>query len=809
MEARAAVTPDENGWLPGWAPYAIFGLLTVFLFREFIISRGMLFGTDVILLGYFARKWYADMITQVGTFPLWDPYVFGGLPFVDAMHGDIFYPTTVLNFFMPVHRGMGWKLVLHVFLAGVFTYGWLRHLKVSRPIATFGGATYLLAPVMVSLIYPGHDGRLFVTALTPLALWTTDWALARGRAWRFAVVAFVVSLLIYTPHLQLAYFSTWAITILAAFRLVQMYREGAGWKRVGRRLSALALAGFVGAFLFGAAGLWTPLRYLARYSQRVEKTTGAEAEGGYAYSTTWSVHPEEAFSLVVPEFAGVNLQLEGVNTYWGRNPFKLNHVYAGLVPVLLLPLAFLRRRKGEAWLFAGLALAALIYALGADTPFFHVFYWLIPGVRLFRAPDTIMFIFAISAVTGAALGLQALKEREGGDGWERSARNVTLYLWGAAALFLLLALLSSAGAFTDLWIAIFRHGLEPAKAAALEANLPHIQRGLWLTALLAGLVAGAWHLRRRGVIPQAAWIGAVIALSVLDLFRVSPQFIQVVDPMVYFPRDDVTGFLANRAREDEEPFRVYAVAAPYPSPNQFALYGVEQLMGHHGNELGRYQDMIDPSRLGAQDARILRLLNVRYIVSGRPLGGGLPEVFRGQHAVVYELPGAFERAFLVHEFEPVPDSLALDRLVAPEFDAARSVILDPEAADLLNLDFSSPQATETAEEGVRWLEHGVNEHVLEVQANGSALLVISANDYPAWRASVDGRETPVLTADYSLRAVAVSAGRHEVRLWYSSPLFRLAAWTSVLSILAGASLIAGAQLAARRRKRAAEPGINA
>jgi hypothetical protein len=183
---------DNSSWLPGWAPYVVFGVVTAFLFREFIISNGMLFGTDVAALGYFARHYYAEMVRGLHIFPQWDPYVFGGLPFVDAMHGDTFYPTTVLKFIMPVHRAMGWKLVLHIFLAGTFTYGWLRHLKISRPVATWGGIAFMLAPVIVTLIYPGHDGKLFVSVLTPLALWATDWAVTRGGIHRFAVLALVV-----------------------------------------------------------------------------------------------------------------------------------------------------------------------------------------------------------------------------------------------------------------------------------------------------------------------------------------------------------------------------------------------------------------------------------------------------------------------------------------------------------------------------------------------------------------------------------------------------------------------------------------
>ncbi|HSG80961.1 MAG TPA: hypothetical protein VLC48_01820, partial [Gemmatimonadota bacterium] len=359
-ESGAPAVGSRDGWLPSWAPFVAFAAITAFLFREFIVSNGMLFGTDVAALGYFARHLYAEMVRGMGIFPQWNPYVFGGLPFVDAMHGDIFYPTTVLKFIMPVHRAMGWKLVLHIFLAGTFTYGWLRHLKISRPVAAWGGIAYMLAPVIVTLIYPGHDGKLFVSALTPLALWATDWAITRGGAWRFATLALVVALMIFTAHMQLAYFVIWAIVVLAVYRLAGQIRSGTSPSTVAARLGGFALAGIVGALLIGAVQLWTPIRYLTKYSQRVEKTVEAEEERGYAYSTSWSLHPEEAFSLVVPEFVGANIQTrEGVvNTYWGRNVFKLNHEYGGLIPLLLLPLAFFsRRRRGEAWLFTGLAVA--------------------------------------------------------------------------------------------------------------------------------------------------------------------------------------------------------------------------------------------------------------------------------------------------------------------------------------------------------------------------------------------------------------------------------------------------------------------
>jgi hypothetical protein len=599
--------------------------------------------------------------------------------------------------------------------------------------------------------------------------------------------------------MQLAYFATWALLVVGLFRLVQAWREGKGGMHVARRLGAFAVAGIVGALAIGAVQLWTPARYLTKYSQRVEKTVEAETESGYSFATSWSLHPEEAFSLVVPEFIGANLQTdEGLSqTYWGRNLFKLNHEYAGLVPLLLVPLAFIsRRRRGEVWLFTGLAIASLVYALGATTPLFHLFYWLVPGVKLFRAPSSIMFIFAISIVTAAALGLEGLRRAEGEEDWDGISKRSGIYLWMATGVFLLLALLGSAGILTDIWTNTIYRGADPAKLAALESNLPNIKRGLWISVLLVGLVAGAWWLRGRGRLPQAAWITGLVVLSVLDLTRVDGQFVRVVNPAAYFPKDDVTDYLLEQ-RGARGLFRVFPLpGAPYQT-NHFALYGLEELAGHHGNELGRSRALTSMNRPGTNVVRLLQLLNVGYVVSASPLEvPELRERFRGQRAIVYSLRSPQQRAFVVGEVDVVPDSLALDYLSKREFNPRMSAIL--ESAPGFDL-----EAGATGQ--VTWREWGVDSQRLQVEASGPALLVVSDNHYPAWRATVDGEDVPVLRANYAMRAIPIPAGTHEVYFEYRSGLLQASLWTTLVSSFAVVALIAGSLLMTRRRAAQQEP----
>ena len=53
-----------------------------------------------------------------GGIPQWNPYLFGGMPYIAAMHGDIFYPTFLLRLLLPTDVAMTWSFIIHLFLAG-------------------------------------------------------------------------------------------------------------------------------------------------------------------------------------------------------------------------------------------------------------------------------------------------------------------------------------------------------------------------------------------------------------------------------------------------------------------------------------------------------------------------------------------------------------------------------------------------------------------------------------------------------------------------------------------------------------------
>ena len=840
-----AGTSEAEVRLPRWLPACLFAVLTLALFAGFVFSRRMLFGQDTLALGYMAREFYAEAL-RAGDFPLWNPYLLGGVPFLEALSGgDSLYPTALLLLVMEPFRALGWKLVIHVFFAGLFMYGWTRRLGASPGAALVAGTGWLLTPVMVTLVYPGHDGKLFVAALTPLLFWAMEatfgpdgrGTLARRSLLAYAGVAGVVALVILTTHFQMAYFLFGAAGLYYAFRCVELARAGraeptgVGGKGsavgAGRRHAATRFAVFLVASVVGAATagvqLVPSLGYVTEFSRRTATTTAAPPEQNKEYAAQWSLHPEEVVALAVPEFVGNNAGGAdwATDTYWGRNFFKLNHEYVGVVVLLLAGLSFFGAgRRGLRLFLAGLGVLALLYALAAHTPVWHVAYAFLPGVRLFRAASMVSFLFSFAAVTLAALGVDRIIELasrapgastrlaaapDRGSDDPRAIRAVARFLWIATSVLAVGLALAAAGVLDDVWTGVVYRDIAPAKLAALDALQPFLVRGFLVAVVLALGTAGLALAAAKGRLPASALVAGLTLLVAVDLWRVDAPFIRTSDPRLVTEANPIVAELVSR-KENEPPFRVHVVGADQEVGP--ATFGIPLAGGHHPNDLARYRELIGMAGSGSAanliHPNVLQILAIKYFIWPTARHGGEPsgvevvarsELGGGQiYQSLIRYPG-LPRARLVGTAEVVPDEQAVGRILAPDFPVATTVVL-PEAPQVVLSGDPDPGT-------VTWVENALDRQRFTVEADAPALLVVADNWYPAWRATVDGVEAPVLRANHTLRAVPIGPGRHDVVLWYDGGVLGAGLISSGLG-LAVLATVAGIALAPGGR-RDAEP----
>jgi len=91
--------------------------------------------------------------------------------------------------------------------------------------------------------------------------------------------------------------------------------------------------------------------------------------------------------------------------------------------------------------------------------------------------------------------------------------------------------------------------------------------------------------------------------------------------------------------------------------------------------------------------------------------------------------------------------------------------------------------------------HQPNRVEVRTSSSAPALLVLSENHYPGWRAYVDGEPADLLRVDYNLRGVALAAGEHVVEFVYRPASALVGLLVSLLTAFALTPL--GHRLAAR------------
>lgn len=148
---------------------------------------------------------------------------------------------------------------------------------------------------------------------------------------------------------------------------------------------------------------------------------------------------------------------------------------------------------------------------------------------------------------------------------------------------------------------------------------------------------------------------------------------------------------------------------------------------------------------------------------------------------VLENPQPLPRAFFVPQVRHVDsyaDARAALWLVTDPLDLSQEALVEDTTREL-------PRHFDLGV--VRELTYGQNEVRVRTSCAGACFLVVTDAYWPGWRATLDGRDTPIYRADGVVRGIAVPQGDHEIRFRYFPATYRLG---FAISLLASALLIA-------------------
>ena len=727
-----------------------------------MLTGQFLLGDDQYVAGYSFRLYGAEMFRETGSLPQWNPYLFGGMPFIAAMHGDVFYPTAWLRWILPVDAAMNLGFALHLVLAGFAMYLLLRALGTSWTAAVLGGVAYELTGILASLVKPGHDGKLFVSALAPLAFLALLRAVRDRNPTGYALLALVVGLGLLSPHYQMTYY------LLVAAGLWTLYLAFFAPERPPVRRGALVVGLALGAVLLGLAlSALQALPFLAYipFSPRGE----GGPSGGWEYAVSYSLPPEELFTTILPQFNGV------LESYWGRNFFKLHTEYLGAAVVTLAALGL--GDRGRTKVIQGLAVIAVLFllvALGGHTPFYTLWYEVMPMMKKVRAPGMAFFLVALPVAIWAGFGTDRLLRRE----VTPRALAIPLGVLGGIALLGALGVLGTIGTLFA----------SEQQVARLQANAGELRLGaarlLLFTALAGAVLWGVATGKLRGLAAAAALVTVVAA----DLWSVDRRFFDYKPPARdLFAEDAITA----RLRQEPKPYRL--LDAGVYQGSVLMAYEVPTVLGYHGNEVRFYDDLLggknvwsnigNPNLHDLLAVRFLLLPDTQAVPGFRRVLGPTPTA-HGSVGVLYERDTASPYVRVLPAAAKLPEDQLVPTVIDPRF-PVNGVVVFPESATVspAQIRGGGPDSTAIGATMAAW-KPGSMRITLTGSDTATRYLLVSETWYKDWRAEVDGRPAPVLRGDHALITVALPPGAREVALEFASPEYARGKLISLVALLA-------------------------
>ncbi len=600
--------------------------------------------SDLILENY-AWKTFLRQSFRSGQLPLWNPYVFTGMPFLAGGQHSGLYPLSLLYYVLPLPRAYGVFTWLQLALAGISMYGLARMLGRSRWAALWAGVAYAFSGFfIVSVVFP-----MIIAAATwlPLLLGLVHVVFRKQRAKGrgpfnptpyVIALALLLALTVLAGHVEILYNTLIVLFLFGLWEWIWTWRAVGAWWPALRTGIWLAVGALLGLGMGGVQFL--PLYELVQHNFREGSATLAQVLG-WAWPKrhlltfflpdvfgnpahhrifdpwTWRFVPVTHNALGEPitaPFWGIKNYVEGGN-YLGI----LTWVFAAIALITLLSTHVRRLKPTEGHarppsdvalsplapfvFFLLLALLSLSFAFGLPT--YAVLYYLLPGYKQLHSPFRWVWPYTLGMVVLAAYGVDVVRAWVARGQWPPLLRGLSLLL--VLALAAVGGVLVATLAFPERFIAL---GAWVLRASDLARRAFPDGRAFWayqwgnlaklavaLAMALGVLLLARWAARtaRAGTPSHRrdhVYLGVAVLALFVDLWLIGGRFNPAVDPRLLSFTPPAIRFLQERL-DPHQPWRftTFEVAGKTTktlNANSGWWYGLQDVRGYDSIILRQY-----------------------------------------------------------------------------------------------------------------------------------------------------------------------------------------------------------------------------
>lgn len=726
MKTKNTVGASKELVLPSWLPYVVFAIATAFFFRGHLFGN-LFFWDDFAEYVFPVRAFAAHAMAQ-GSLPFWNPYTFGGMPFLADVQTAIFYPPNLLLDLVagdgeyPI-KALQAMIILHFFIAQCTMYLLAGRVGISRGGALLAALGYgFSSPMVLHAFHPMQVEHLAWFPLVAMLVYTT----VTEKSLMHGVIGGLVlgmTMLSGSPQMTLymAFFLGCFILWLGLSGVVAKSETfTAAMTRVGTGLLVLILG--LGVFCVQ----YLPVQEIAKLSERAEMTYEKASVGSLEMSQVITTTVPKAFGSISPDpknKAPFFLHERDYYLYWDTA------FYFGVVTFLLGLYGATRMFRTPLGMFlVVMSVFAFLFALGSNGFVFPVFFKL-PFFNALRIPARMMFVVGFAFSLLAGFGFDALIRRT-------TSSSMTPLL-ASIAVPLVLALGVAAGVFVTV----------PAE------EMESVISGYGTTALLFVLATGVTAvLAYRSVLSPIVAVSILAVLSFIDLSMAGGDFNAgktnpVKEAQSMFPAS------LQSVLKPQPPDSIFRVSMR--APGVIALKRNQGMIDRVMLYEGYNQLLLAKRHPALKDIKsLLDVLGVKYEIQADPATGGAGFVRR---------PDCFPNSWLAYSTRLATEQTMKSVMNDSVDFHTTAVVEDPEVRLTGTTIDTNGRITCT-----RFRDNQIEYAVTTAQP---AVAVFGEIWYPSWTVWIDGKQAKPLRVNTCLRGVEVPAGTHTIEWRFMSESF--------------------------------------
>ncbi|HOM39442.1 MAG TPA: YfhO family protein [Bacteroidales bacterium] len=771
--------------LPHAVAIILFAVVSLVYFYPVI--EGKVLVTNDGTVAYNSASEIRNFREKYGQEPLWTNSMFGGMP---AYLISVKYYGNLMRYVDQFLKFM--KLpVAPVFLTMTGFYILLLFFKVDYRLAIAGAIAYGFSSYFIIILGAGHNTKAFAIAYMAPVIGSVYYSYKKDLIKGSLLLAFFLTLQILSNHPQILYYTLLCILvfIIAEFITAIRTKEVIPFlkKSLVLIISVLLSAGM------NFASLYTTYEY-GKYSIRGKSDLiipgQREVKGlNKDYATQWSYGIDETLTMLIPNFKGganrpfdtgsatakalrlnnASQYAANFHRYWGSQPWTDGPVYVGAIVVFLFIMGLILIKGPIKWWLAIATLLSVMLSWGKNfMPLTDLFFYYFPGYNKFRAVTMILVIAEFCMPLLAILTLKEIFEKRISQKDFLKALKISLGITGGLTLLFLLfpglagSFLSPGERESQLpgWLT------EALKKDRIELLRADAFRSLIFILLSASVLLG-FIFKKLKVQHCVAILGL---LFLLDMFPVDKRHLNAgkFTTKSSALRFTLPSAASQHILKDTTIFRVLNLTVSPFNDASTSLFH-HSIGGYHGAKLKRYNELIDsvlypeivnftnmlqqPNPYPHIDSALqklhgLNMLNTKYFI----VNPDMPPLSN---------PYAIGNAWFIDKIifaENANEELASLKHINPSKEAVIDVRFKQYMPDASALK-GSPGDT------IRLVSYKPNELIYKSVTTHERLAVLSEIYYPAgWIASIDGKEAPIIRANYILRALVVPPGNHEIIL---------------------------------------------